>query len=282
MRIIDFFDKGATLYPGNIVFSDASGQCSYRQASEQTHLIASALHQREFGKGSRIGLLAPNCFIAFLTLLGVYRVGAVCLPVNPRKAIAVNSNLLDHLDGGLLLYHSVYEADARKIARRVSCVQQAVCIDEKSEFGISLPQWIRHGDPTVAPPDYSLDDTLLMGASDNVRYLSFAPLAHPAGLLGCQYFVRGGTNFIMATVDPGGILSAIQQHAITHLYAPPALLSMMLMHPYVKLFDYKSIQLFMTDASISVEELNRATEVFGPVMAEISFQCSQGQPKSLV
>ena len=282
MRIIGFFDKGATLYPGNVAFSDATGQFSYRQAEVQTHLIASALHERGFGVGTRIGLLAPNCYVAFLALLGVLRAGAVCLPVDPRKTVADNSNFLDHLNSDLLLYHSVYEADARKISKRVSTVQRAVCIDDKIEFGPSLPYWIRHAHPTITPPDDALDDTLLIAASDDARYLSFAPIAHPAGLLGCRHFACGGTNFIMSTVDPGGILSAIQEYGITHLYAPSALLRMMLMHPYVELFDYKSIQRFMTDASTSVEQLNRAIEIFGPVMAVISFQRQQDKTQSVL
>ena len=276
MRIIDFFDQGATLYPGNVAFSDTAGQCSYREASEQIHLIASALHHLGFGRGTRIGILAPNCNIAFLALLGVFRVGAVWLPVNPRKTVAVNSELLDHFDSDLLLYHSVYEADARKIARRVPSVRQAVSIDGKGEFGVSLLEWVRHAEPYVASPYHSLDGTY----SDNVRYLAVAPMAHSAGLLGCLHFARGGTHFIMATVDPGGILRAIQQHGITHLYAPPTLLHMMLIHPYVELFDYSSIQHFMIGAPVSVEELNHAIEIFGPVMTEIPSRRSQGQIRS--
>jgi acyl-CoA synthetase (AMP-forming)/AMP-acid ligase II len=118
--------------------------------------------------------------------------------------------------------------------------------------------------------------------SDNARYLAVAPMAHSAGLLGCLHFARGGTNFIMATVDPGGILRAIQQRGITHLFAPPTLLHMMLIHPYVELFDYSSIQHFMIGAPVSVEELNHAIEIFGPVMAEIPFQGSPGQTQSVI
>ena len=59
MRIIDFFDRGANLYPENIAFMDATGQCSYREARRRTHMIASALHRREFGKGAHVGILAP-------------------------------------------------------------------------------------------------------------------------------------------------------------------------------------------------------------------------------
>ena len=99
MRIIDFFDKGAALYPENIAFQDASSRYSYRQASQQTHLIASALHGMEFGNGTHIGILAPNSSIAFLALLGVFRVGAVWLPINPRNPVAINAYRLLAITG---------------------------------------------------------------------------------------------------------------------------------------------------------------------------------------
>ena len=307
MRIIDFFDKGATLYPENIAFTDANGQYSYCKASKETHAMASALHSNDFGKGTHIGILAPNSNIAYLALLGVFRAGAIWLPINPRNPVAVNSDVMDRFDGALLLYHSVYEAEAKKIAARVPSVQLVVCIDGGEKSGESLPEWMDSAESYFPPVDYSLDDTLFIfptgGATgpskgvvvshrnvatsfanfyahyhyyDNTRHLVVAPMTHSAGVLGCLHFARGGTNIIMASVDPGGILQAIDVRGITHLFAPPALLYMMLAHPDVERYDYSSLQHFFIGAGPTCfEKLKQAIDVFGPVMTE-----SYGQTES--
>ncbi|MEH6583846.1 MAG: AMP-binding protein [Halioglobus sp.] len=300
MRIIDFFDKGAALYPENIAFVDAAGQFSYREASRQTHSIASALHSNGFGKGSHVGILAPNSSITFVVLLGVYRAAAVWLPINPRNPAAVNADFMDRFDGKLLLYHSAYAAQAREIVAKVPTIRLAVCIDASSDFGASLPGWMREADDSFPSVDHSMEEVLSIfptggttGPSkgvvishrniatsfanfyahfnyhDNTRHLVVAPMTHSAGVLGCLHFARGGTNVIMATVDPGGILRAIQEQAITHLFVPPTLLYMMLVHPDVALYDYSSLQHFLIGAApTSLEKLKQAVEVFGPVMSE--------------
>lgn len=301
MRIIDFFDRGATFYPENIAFLDATGRLSYLEAQTRTHLIASALHSRAFGRGTHVGILAPNSNIALLALLGIFRTGAVCLPINPRDPVAVNSALLTRFDGELLLYHSVYEADARKIAGRVANNQPPVCIDDNGDFGESLSDWMCEAEPFFTAPNHSVDDAFWVfptggstgSATDvvlnhrnaaasfanfpasfhcgnNCRHLVVAPMTHPVGVLACLYFARGGTNVIMATVDPGGILRAIQEHGITHLFVPPKLLYVMLNHPYVKLFDYSSLQHFIIGpAPASQEQLRQAANIFGPVMTQV-------------
>ena len=300
MRTIDFFDNGTTLYPENVAFVDSTGSCSYREASRQTHMIASALHNGKFGKGTHIGILAPNCNITFMALLAVFRLGAIWIPINPRNPVGVNSDLLDRFDGELLLFHSSYAAEAEKIISRAPSLRLAICIDGEAEFGESLSELMRDADDYFPPVDHSLDETLSIfptggttGPSkgvvinhrniatlfanfyahfnyhDNSRHLVVAPMTHSAGILGCLHFSRGGTNIIMDTVDPGGILRAIEEHRITHLFVPPTLLYMMLSHPDVTLYDYSSLRHFLVGAApTSLEKLKQAIKVFGPVMTE--------------
>lgn len=304
MRIIDLFDKGADLYPENIAFMDATGQYSYREASECTHSIASALHRNNFGKGSHVALLAPNSNIAFLSVLGIFRAGGVWLPVNPRCSVARTADLLHRFDGDLLLYDSGYEEQATNIARLVPCMSPAVCIDDKQEFQEfqeSVPMWIGSAEANSPPIDHSPNEALLISplgpmaesadrvvvthdnvarsfanfhtrfhSSGNTRYLILAPLGHSSGVLACLHFSSGGSNIIMNSVDPGSILRTIQDKGITHLFATAALLNLMLAHPFVTLYDYSSLQLFMIDgAAVSAEKLALAVKVFGPVIATI-------------
>lgn len=300
MRIIDLFDKGATLYPDNPAFIDDSGHYSYRQAQKTSHQIAAALKSQEFGKSSHIAVLAPNCALAFLTLLGIFRLGAIWLPINPRNPVAVNADLLARFDGELLLFHSAYAKEAKELATQVPALRKVICIDEHADFSESLQEMIFDAPCTFPNVEFSLDDTLgifstggTTGQSkgvivthrnlatayanlyahfsyyDNTRHLVVAPMTHTSGTLGCAHFARGGTNVIMSSPTPEGIMQMIEKHQITHLFLPPTVLYMMLAHPNVRQYNYSSLQhFFISSAPCSLEKLKEAVQIFGPVMTE--------------
>jgi acyl-CoA synthetase (AMP-forming)/AMP-acid ligase II len=84
-----------------------------------------------------------------------------------------------------------------------------------------------------------------------------------------MHFARGGTNVMMAAVSPEGILQAIQEHGVTHLFLPPTVLYMMLALDNVRDYDVSTLQHFIVGAApTSLEKLKEAVKVFGPVMTE--------------
>ena len=302
MRIIDFFDQGAAVYPDNIAFHElANGEKrTYKQSQAFSHQIASALHQQGYVKGAKIGILAPNSNIAFECLISLFRAEAVWLPVNPRNPVDINIDLLHRFDGDLLMYHSNYEAEARAIAVGAPNIKQIVCIDKDLE-GEKLSDWLKTAEDFCPMGEGSDDEIMAIfptggttGKSkgvmmsnkametmfanfyahfnyyDNTNHLVVAPMTHSAGLMGAMHFARGGTNTIMAAVDPGAILKAIETHKITHFFLPPTVMYMMLAHEDVAKYDYSSLQHFIVAAApVSLAKLKEAIEVFGPVMTEV-------------
>ena len=85
MRVIDFFDQGAELYPNNLAFVDDLGEITYSDARAFSMRLASAIRTRGFSKGDKVGVLSPNSNIAFLTLLGVFRSESAWIPINGDK-----------------------------------------------------------------------------------------------------------------------------------------------------------------------------------------------------
>lgn len=300
MRIIDFFDKGVSLYPNNLAFVEPGSEFTYAEASLQTHHIASAIRGRGYEKGSKIGILAPNSNIAFITLMGLMRSEAVWLPINPRNSVDANIDLLDRFGGELLFYHSNYEKEAVAIKEQIPAIKELVRIDDGEGPGTSLSGWTKDYKTDFIMGDENPDDLFAIfptggttGKSkgvmiqqsaietfyrnyweaftydDNSRHLVVAPMTHSAGIMGFAHFVRGGTNYMMGKVDPEGILQAIQEHKITHFFIPPTVLYMMLALPNVKDYDVSSLQhLLVGAAPTSLEKLKEAINVFGPVLTE--------------
>lgn len=300
MRIIDFFDMGATQYPENIAFSEPDSKYTYTQASQWSHHIASAIRGKGFPKGTKAGILAPNSNIAFITLLGVFRSESVWLPINPRNSVEANIELFSRFGGEVLFYHSYFENEAKQMQREVTGIKEIVCIDSSGDDSQQLENWIEtYKVPFQIEPEKSDDIMAIFPTGgttgkpkgvtithknietfyanywaafdyyDNSQHLVVAPMTHTAGLLGCAHFARGGTNHMMATADPQSIIDAIEKLSITHFFVPPTVLYMMLALPNVRDIDYSSLRhIFIGAAPTSLEKLKEAIEVFGPVMSE--------------
>ena len=300
MRIIDFFDQGAALYPDNRAFVDPGSQYTYREAEKESHFIASAIRGCGYAKGCKVGILAPNSNLAFLALLGLFRAEACWLPINPRNALEANIELLDRFGGELVFYHSSFEKEAVAIREQVSGIKEIVCLDSSDAEGVLLERWTQDYRSPFAMDEENPEDIAALFPTggttgkpkgvmiahknfeamyanywshfnyhDDSRHLVVAPMTHTAGILGCAHFARGGTNVMMAMPDPSGIVAAIAEHKITHFFVPPTVLYMMLTLPEVRDYDYSSLQhIFIGAAPSSLEKLKQAIEVFGPVMSE--------------
>ena len=303
MLIIDRFDNGARFYPDNPAFIDigpGGTTLTYSEALPITHRIAAAIHANGYGESAHIGILAPNSTIAFVTLLGIFRAGAVWLPINPRNPVPANAELLEAFDGELLFYHSAFEEAAKTLIEQTPGLKEAVCIDQQGCYGTFLEDWWQGAseefETSSAEPDglfaifptggttgkpkgvmltHKAIDTFFhnfyshFSYYDDTSHLVVAPMTHTAGVTGCLHFARGGVNAMMAVPSPEAICQAIQEYRVTHLFLPPTLLYMILALPNVQDYDYSSLQHFLIGAApTSLDKLKEAIGVFGPVMTE--------------
>ena len=293
MRIIDFFDQGVRYHRDNIAFIDGDERLTYAAADSRSRQVAAALHGRGFGKGTHIGVYSPNANIAFLALLGLMRAEGVWLPINPRNSVDTNVDLSTRFDMEVLFYHRAFADQAKEIAQAVPGIKETVCLND-------LDEWLDGYDDDFESGTEQENDLLAIfptggttgkskgvlmnhasietwyanyythfGYYENSVHLVVAPMTHTAGILGGMHFARGGTNVMMATVSPEGILEAIQEHGVTHLFLPPTVLYMMLALDNVTDYDVSSLQHFIVGAApTSLEKLKEAVRVFGPVMTE--------------
>ncbi|MGI9288306.1 MAG: class I adenylate-forming enzyme family protein [Pseudomonadales bacterium] len=303
MRIIEHFDNAARFYPDNIAFIDVDddgSSLSFAQALPITHAIAGAIHAHGYSGGSHVGVLAPNCTVAFLALLGLFRAECVWLPINPRNTEPINVDLLCRFDGELLLFHSDYATQAQALLEKCSGIKEIVCIDGDCGVGTGLEKWSSSAPACFVGAGGSLDDTFAIfptggttGKSkgvilthrnidtffsnfyahfnyhDNSCHLVVAPMTHTAGLTGCLHFARGGTNAIMSSTNPAAIADAMEKYGVTHLFLPPTVLYMLLALPDIRERDYSALKHFLVGAApTSLDKLKEALDVFGPVMTE--------------
>jgi len=300
MRLIDFFGRGAALYPDRDCFHDGTKGIRYRDAAQASNRIANALIAGGYSRGSVIATYAPNDPAAFVVMLGIQRAGATWLTLNARSAMAEILHVLNWNGCRVLFYQSEFAANIGEIRKAVPSLVEFVCIDRDDGATPSLARW--QGGHPETEPDVRLDpddvamikstggttgapksvlqthrclETMIanflacMPAPEPPVHLVAAPITHGAGTICYPLMACGATNIIMAKADPGTILDYIERFRVTTLFLPPTVIYMLLAHPDLRRHDYSSLRYFIYAAApMSAEKLKEAIAVFGPVMAQ--------------
>ena len=295
MRLIDYFDRGADLFPKRDCLHDGTRGWTYADVRATTHRIANALLAAGLAPGDKVAVYSPNHAMAYAALLGIERAGLIWAPVNARNALEENLYILDNTDVSFLFYHSSFEGSLARIREACPRIRDVVCLD-----GPAFEAWLApHGGQAPDLGDAPDDVAILISSGGTTGrpkgvqitnrvietmnsifwacmpleappvHLMVAPMTHAAGVCSFPMLPFGGTNIFMGTSDPGAILAAIEKHRVTHIYMPPTLIYILLAHPDVRKYDYSSLRnLVYASAPMSVDKLVEAIEVFGPVLTQ--------------
>ncbi len=79
------FENIVEQFPENIAIEEQGGRTvTYQALNQQANQIAHSLREKGIKKGSVIGVLIPSSIEYVATLLGVFKVGGIFMPVNPN------------------------------------------------------------------------------------------------------------------------------------------------------------------------------------------------------
>jgi acyl-CoA synthetase (AMP-forming)/AMP-acid ligase II len=303
VRNIDYFDRSADLLPDRAVIVDGQARWTYAEARRASHRLALAMAGAGLKSQEPVAIFSPNHASVLLVLLGLWRAGAVWVPVNTRNALDANIAYLTYVRAGWLFYHSDFAAEAAEVKAKVPSIRQLVCLDAANGEHPSLEAFMASagdgelpdsGDPVGNPDDLvaiiatggttgaakgvrvpnrswgTLMETIgnLMPASDPVC-LASAPLTHAAGPVAMAAIAMGATVVVLPRFDAELVMRAIGEHRVTHMFLPPTALYAMLAHPDARRFDYSSLRYFLLAGSpVSPDRFRQAVEVFGPCMCQ--------------
>ncbi len=303
MRNIDYFDRSAERYPDRAVIVDGETRWTYAEARALSHRLASAMAGAGLERQAPVAIFSPNHASVLLVLLGLWRAGAVWVPVNTRNALDANIAYLNYVRAGWLFYHSSFAAEAAEVKARAPSVRHLICLDaadgehpslEGFMAGAAEGEFADDGDPIGNPSDLvaiiatggttgaakgvrvpnrswgTLMETIgaLMPAADPVC-LASAPLTHAAGPVAMAAIAMGATVVVLPRFDAELVMRAIGEHRVTHMFLPPTALYAMLAHPNARQFDYSSLKYFLLAGSpVSPDKFRQAVEVFGPAMCQ--------------
>lgn len=307
LRLIDYFDRGASLNPTRDCFIQGDQRITFERAQRLSHQIGNALLAEGFSKNHKAAVLSPNDAMAFVCVLGILRACAAWVPINARSAMTENLHILNDSGCELLFYHSTFENEIEKIREQAQAIRRFVCVDHDGSGSPSLEKWI--GDqPDIAPyiacdpQDFAAirytggttgvpkgvplthlnfsymlaNASIAMPYDKPPVYLAAAPMTHVAGAMSLMLLPHGATIVVIDRPQPELVMKMIEEHQVTTVFLPPTAIYMLLAHPDVRNCDYSSLKYFHYAASpMSPDKLREAIDVFGPVMSQ-----SYGQTES--
>lgn len=303
MRSIDYFDKRVGLHPDRPILIAGDAHYSYAQMHRLSHRLAGAMLANGLAHQEPVAILSPNHGAILTTLLGLWRAGAVWIPVNTRNALDANIAYLSYVRAGWLFYHSSLAAEARQVQAQVPSIHKLICLDAEDGEHPSLDAFMLPvdapdapdlGDPIGNPDELTaiiatggttgpakgvrimnrswgaLMETIgnLMPA-DNPVCLATAPLTHAAGPVAMAAVAMGATISVLPGFDAEEVMRAIERDRVTHMFLPPTALYTMLAHPNVRDYDYSSLRYFLLAGSpVSPDKLRQAVEIFGECICQ--------------
>lgn len=298
MSLTRWLDKGASLGPDApcLVTWDESLSLSYGDVVAHSHAVARALARSGVRPGDKVGILSGNDPVAFATIFGIARLGAVWCPVNPRGTAGENREILDLFDVVALFVAPAYVDLIDTVTPPIPQVHTIVRLDE-------LDEWLAHGGPEPPAPLHpaGADDTVMIvgtggttGRPKGVQltdrnietmtaltligypfdgrptYLAMAPLTHAAGVLCFPVMALGGQIVVMPGPVLDAFLEVVPRFGVTHTFLPPTVIYMLLAHEGLATADLTSLQCFWYGAApMSPAKLERALTAIGPVMAQL-------------
>ncbi len=312
MRLIDLFERGHTLSPDGICFSDGTAELTYRQVRLASRRVAARLGELGLGRDDVVAVYSHNHLLTFVAVLGILRAGSIWMPMNARNGRDEVEHVLAVHDTRFVFFHSGLAPTLEPALAKLDRLAGIACIDSPPGTPNALRDWLGGPDIDVPDVDLDMDDVVAIrstggttGPSKGVMvttrmfatlfgtmcacmpvtrtpvHLAAAPLSHASGTLCFSTMAFGGTNVVLPRADPQAILDAIERHRVTTMFLPPTLLYMLLDSPDAGKRDCSSLQyLIYAGAPMSVDRLRQALHMFGPVLvqgfgqAEAPFFCT--------
>ncbi len=220
-----------------------------------THRLAGAMHAAGLAHQEPVAIMSPNHGAILTAQLGLWRAGAVWIPVNTRNALDANIAYLNYVRAGWLFYHSSLAAEARQVQAQVPSIRRLICLDAPDGENPSLDAFMLPedapdapdlGDPVGNPDELTaiiatggttgpakgvrimnrswgaLMETIgnLMPAQSPVC-LACAPLTHAAGPVAMAAVAMGATIAVLPGFDAEEVMRAIQRDP-RHPHVPAA------------------------------------------------------------
>jgi len=302
-QLAELLTRAERQFPGKSAIIHGDRQLSFAQVGEAANRLASALvHRLGVRKGSRVGLLLPNCPEFTITDWALIRAGLVRVPANPRLAAAEIEYILKDSGANVVVYHSDYASVVESIRPNLPEARHFIAIGAAAAGSLHWDGVLAQGQPESFHVDTDMDDPYMIlytsgttgrpkGATTTLRsrwftiftsaenenfvepsdvMLHVASLGHGSGTKVLNHYVKGATNIYLPKFTAEIFCQTVQRHRVTTTWLVPTIIGMLLDFPERQKYDLSSLRTIVYGgAPMPVERLKEALQCFGPIFVQV-------------
>jgi len=309
VRLIDFFDRSASLYPDHIFLRQGDVERSYGESARLIRRIGAAL-QRDTEQEGPVALLSPNDYRGVLALYGAMRAGRPIAPASDRNPLPDVAAYINAVAARTLFFHSKHLGAVEILLSDCPKLEQLVCLDSMSTRFPGLDDWMAPEDAPVrdvpaAPGDpwayfgtsgttgnpkvaiqthltalaVTVDMLFGLRLHDPAQHLVAAPVTHFAGSLLFALTAVGSTHILLPEAKVEQILDAIETERAEILFLPPTLVYLALDHLKTHPHDVGTLKaLVYAGAPMVPARVTEAIGAFGDVLYNMYGQTEANGP----
>lgn len=273
-----------------------NGTLTYQEMWTRGVRLANALRDLGVQPGDRVASVEDNNLGAADLFLGAAIAGAVRVPLYARNSAESHGYMVEQTGTTVVLADKAYADSVADLTEQVDCVKHVVVradgyedwlasqssVDPLVEVGPEDWYIIRHSAGTTGRPKgvgYTQHDWLVNCRNwfyrlPNLDWSSVVghagPISHASGYLFLPTWLHGSINLLFGSFDAAKVLTMMERHRVTHMFAPPSMVQMLAAEPTAADRDTSALQcLLVGGAPITDATANAGRRVFGDVLYQV-------------
>jgi len=273
---------------------------TYGEFCQRTNRLSHGLKDLGVGKDDKVAILHPNCHYFLEAYYGIAQIGATSVPINTRLSPGEIAFILEDSESKALIAGSMFQEQIRSIRRPIRGVRKILWTEGNpitdDPRDLNYETLLQQADSCMPPEvDIRGEDTAqiyytsgttgrpkgVMLSHENVCvhalgtiaeihlndsdvWIHVAPLFHLADAWATWAMTWvGGTHVLVREFNPKVVLETIEREKVTLTNLIPTMLNLMVNHPDVGKYDYRSLRTLLSGgAPIAPEVVRKIVETF--------------------
>jgi Acyl-CoA synthetases (AMP-forming)/AMP-acid ligases II len=302
MNIAELALKGLAVGENvNIIFEGQ--EFTNVQMDRAAKKLGNALLKLGVKRGERVIMQMPNCPEIFQAFQAIWKIGAVCVPINFQVGIEETSFIYQDCGATTVITAPEYLEKVKAAKANAPSVKNIIIVSDKTVEGTysyarllsensDELEMVKTADAEIAVLIYTSGTTgkpkgvmlthyglyyTAKCAQETINYpmdtvtIAVLPLCHSFGvaMMNIAYMRSKGKTVILRQFNLEQLFSAIDKYKADYMAAVPTMYVYMLQYPDYKKYDLSSVKYYICgSAPLSVETWKQFKEKFGGEIAE--------------
>ncbi|MFP4573317.1 MAG: acyl-CoA synthetase [Desulfobacterales bacterium] len=292
----------ANLFADRIAVIDGDRRFTFREFNERVNRLANGLLSMGLKKGDRVALLSINRHQLMEGTFACYKSGLVQVPLNARLAIGEIVHMLNNSESSCIIMGREFIEKIEAHSSEIPGLKHYVAMSDGPESMLDYENILQNSSPQEPDVEVEMKDLASLnytsGTSGTLKAamltqrnrLSLSkksllspdnditkdtvmchvgPITHASGGMILPVMVRGGCNVLLPGFDIPLLLQTIEKERVTHFFAVPTMLKMLMDYPDLGKYDLSSLKSIRYGAApMSSDQIAKAIEIFGPILSQ--------------